>query len=201
MFEHVNRIVLACALVLAHSCTPAPPATPHSSSSSSASASSSESPAIATSATASSSPAIIVAAVCDGRAACRVVETHDAGTAGKDALLVVKVWIGAPAYVPNVHEEGGCPDFEWWSLVVRASAIASKQFLVAGGNECLQWGGGGATIARNQFTYVFTGSGAPIMVTGLPYTTVMQLAPFAIVSGPGAMPKSPERPVLDYVGW
>ena len=138
----------------------------------------------------------VEAAVCKARDACRVVDLRAAGTtAGGDALIVVKTWIGEPAR----------PDFEWWSVVLRGGAPISRQFLVEGGNECTQWGGGGATIAANQFTYVFTGSGAPTTSSqraGLPYTIVVQLAPLAVISGPPmAKLVGPDTPIVSFARW
>jgi hypothetical protein len=141
------------------------------------------------------------ATVCTKRPDCRIVERHAAGTtAAGDALVVVKVWIGAPRY--PIDEYGGCPSFEWWSLTLQTGVPTAHQMLVAGGNECLQWGGGGAKIGPGSFTYVFAGSGAPIVAKGLPETTVIRLAPLAILSGPpGRAITGPDVPILDYTAW
>jgi hypothetical protein len=141
-------------------------------------------------------------AVCRGKSECRIVARRDAGTVGGDDLLVVETWLGARGYEPGVHEDGGCPDFEWWSVVLHAGSPPCVQLLVAGGNECLQWGGQAATVGPNSFTYVFAGSGAPILVKGLPITTVIQLTPLKILSGASANPiHAPDDPMLDYRGW
>jgi hypothetical protein len=95
----------------------------------------------------------------------------------------------------------GCPDFEWWLVVTHRDTVVSMQFLVAGGLRCMQWGGG-ATIGPNRFTYVFAGSGAPVIVKGLPFTTELRLSPLALVRGArGTKIGAPSEPIVNYVGW
>jgi hypothetical protein len=144
----------------------------------------------------------IDAAVCAGKDECQVVERHAAGKVAGDELMVVKLWFGNLGYEPRVHEEGGCPSFEWWLVVIYAGSLRAVQFLVAGGVECLQWQGHRVKVGPNSFTYVFAGSGAPVRVKGLPIITVIQLAPVKVISGAkDTFITAPNQPVLDYRGW